>query len=272
MIGGKLEAEREELRHVVVMDGKQTGALCGEDQRWRVAEVGEAEISFGMYFAIQHGGDLACLFGLAHAERVARGAGLCEPEVQVLEQPGRRSSVAVELGKHERVEGVVHGGGDLRGDDAVALCVDDQDACGGIELVEVFGDAQLFGAPGETVLGLHLGAVVGACLQPLDVIVDGVADGGAGRQGLEVFDGEALGAGDARVDIVTLLEVDVFEQVAADSTGGDGSAKHLDAGNVRNGTFYGHESLAQVLVDGWSGVWGRHGRGSEVDVSLVPSE
>ncbi len=131
---------------------------------------------------------------LAHAERVARGAGLREPEVEVLEEAGRGSSVAVELGKHEGLEGVVDGGGDFGGDDAVALGVDDEDAGGGVEGGQVFGDAELFGAAGETVLGFHLGAVVGAGLQPLDVIVDGVADGGSGWQGIEVFDGKTLGA------------------------------------------------------------------------------
>ena len=272
MVGGELEAEGEELRHVVVMDGKEARAFCRKDEGWRVTEIGEAEVASGMDFAIEHGGNFTRLFGLAHAERVACGAGLREAEVEVLEEARGGPAVAVELGKHEGLERVVDGGGDFGGDDAVAFGVDEEDACGGVELVEILGDAELLGAAREAVLGFHFGAVVGASLEPLDEVVDGVADGGAGGKGLEVFDGELFGAGDARIDVVTLLEVDVFEQVAADRAGGDGRAKHLDAGNVRNGTFDGHESLAQVFVDGWSGVGGRHGRGSEVEVSFAPSE
>ncbi len=260
MIGGELQAEREELRHVVVTYRKQPGMFCGEDQRGRVAEVGEAEVSVGVHFAVEHGGNLSRLFGLAQAEGVACGDGLRQPQVEVFEESGRGLSVAVQLGEHERLEGVVDGGGDLCRDDAVALGVDDEDAGGGVEIAQVFGDAQLLGAAGEAVLGLHDGAVVGAGLQPLDVVVDGVAHGGAGRQRLEVLDGQALGAGDARVDVVALLEVDVLEEIAADGSGRRRSAKHLDTGDVRDRSFDGHQSLAQVFIDGRRGVVLRHGR------------
>jgi hypothetical protein len=33
VVGGKLKAEREELRHVVVVDGEQARMFCGEDER-----------------------------------------------------------------------------------------------------------------------------------------------------------------------------------------------------------------------------------------------
>ena len=172
---------------------------------------------------------------------------------------GRGLAVAIELGEHEGVEGVVDGGGDLCGDDAVALRVDDEDAGGGVEFAEVFGDAKLLGAFGEAVLGLHDGAVVGAGAEPEDVVVDGVADGCAGGKGLEKLDGEALGALDAGVDVVALLEVDVLEEVAADGAGGDGAAEHLDAGDVRDRAFDGHQPLAQILIDGGNTLWLRHG-------------
>src|SRR5581483_831745 len=95
--------------------------------------------------------DLAGVFFLAHAERVARGDGECEAEVEFFEELRGGFAVLVELVKQERVEGVVNGGGDFGGDDAVALRVDDEDAGGGVELREVLRNAQLFGAFGEAV-------------------------------------------------------------------------------------------------------------------------
>ena len=47
------------------------------------------------------------------------------------------SAVAIEFGEHEGLEGVVNGGGDFSGDDAVAFGVDEEDACGGVKLVEI---------------------------------------------------------------------------------------------------------------------------------------
>ncbi len=214
-----------------------------------MSEVCEAEVPFGVDFAIEHGCNLSGLFGLAHAEGVARGDGLGHAEVEILKEPGRGFAVAVQLGEHQGVEGVVHGGRDFCGDDAVALGVDDEDSCGGVELAEIFGDADLLGAPGEAVFGFHDGAEVGAGVEPLDVIVDGVADGRARRQRLEELDGKALGALNACIDVVTLLEIDVLEEVSSDGSGGSGEAKHLDARKVRNRTLDGHEALAEVLID-----------------------
>lgn len=130
MIGGELEAESEELRHVVFMDVEQPGAFRRVDQRRWVAEVCEAKVSSGVDFAIQHGGNLSRLFCFAHTEGVASGDGLRHAQVQVFEEPGGSFSVAVELGEHEGLEGVVNGGGNLCGDDAVALGVDDQNTGG----------------------------------------------------------------------------------------------------------------------------------------------
>ncbi len=53
----------------------------------------------------------------------------------------------------------------------------------------------------------------------------------------------------ALVDVVTLLEVDVFEQVAAHRTGGNGIPVHVDSGEVRNRAFYRLQSFAQIFVD-----------------------
>lgn len=129
-----------------------------------------------------------------------------------------------------------------------------------MELAEVFGDADLFGAFGEAVLGFHVRRVVGAAVQPFDVVVDGVAYGGAGRQRLEILGGKVLGAFDARIDVVTLVEVDVLEEVAADGSGGDGVAEHLDAGKMRNCAVDGHQSLAEVFIDTGNAGWLLHGR------------
>src|SRR5713101_5752826 len=55
---------------------------------------------------------------------------------------------------------------------------------------------------------------------------------------------------DARVDVVTLLKVDVLKEVAAHRPGGNGVAVHIDADELGNGALNWHQSLAEVLVNG----------------------
>src|SRR5713101_8544401 len=55
---------------------------------------------------------------------------------------------------------------------------------------------------------------------------------------------------DARVDVVTLLKVDVLKEIAAHRPGRNGVAIHIDAGELGNGTLNWHQSLAEVLVNG----------------------
>src|SRR5713101_3343109 len=67
---------------------------------------------------------------------------------------------------------------------------------------------------------------------------------------LQVILGQLECTCDARVDVVTLLKVDVLKEIAAHRPGRNGVAIHLDAGELRNGTLNWHQSLAEVLVNG----------------------
>src|SRR6266436_561445 len=67
---------------------------------------------------------------------------------------------------------------------------------------------------------------------------------------LQVLLGQLECAFDARVDVVTLLKVDVLKEIAAHRPGRNGVAVHIDAGELGNGTLYWHQSLAEVLVNG----------------------
>jgi hypothetical protein len=244
VVGGQLQAKGEKLCHVAFVDLQQFRGFRGEDEGWRVTEVGKAEVAAGLNFAVEHGRDFPGVFLVVHAERVASRDRLRQAKIEVFEQVRCGLSVLIEIGEHQGVEGVVDGGGNLCCDDAVSLGIDEKDPGGGLEDRQGFGDSYLFGAEGEPVFDLHLGPVAGEGLQPLDVVIDVIANGYAGREGIEEFFGETLGTLDAGVDVVPLLEVDVFEEIAAYGFGGDGAAEHVDSGKVWDGTFDGHEPVA----------------------------
>ena len=134
--------------------------------------------------------------------------------------------------------------------------------------MEVFGNADLFGAFGEAEFGFHFRGVVGAAVEPFDVVVYGVANGDAGRQRFEIFGGEVVGSLNASIDVVTLIEVDVLEEVAADGSGGDGVAEHFDSGEVRNRSIDWHQSLPKVFIDrrDFGLLW--HGRVCEMPLEV----
>jgi hypothetical protein len=50
-----------------------------------------------------------------------------------------------------------------------------------------------------------------------------------------------------RVDVVTLLKIDVLKKVADHSSGGNRIPEHLE--DVRNRTFHRHQPLAQEFID-----------------------
>src|SRR5438093_10062883 len=66
---------------------------------------------------------------------------------------------------------------------------------------------------------------------------------------LQILPGQFESACDARVNVVALLKVNVFKEIAAYRSCGDGVAVHVDPGQLRNRTFHWHQSLAQVLVN-----------------------
>ncbi len=53
----------------------------------------------------------------------------------------------------------------------------------------------------------------------------------------------------AGIDIVTLLKIDVLEEVAAHNSHRNRVPKHLDAGNVRNPAFNRHQPLAEIFIN-----------------------
>jgi hypothetical protein len=78
------------------------------------------------------------------------------------------------------------------------------------------------------------------------------------REGLEEFFRQLQGSLNTCIDIVTLLEVYVFKQVAADGSRGNGISVHLDPWEMRNRTFHWHQSLEQIFLDTWTGTKDLH--------------
>src|SRR4051794_9785515 len=93
--------------------------------------------------------------------------------------------------------------------------------------------------PNISVRRLQFGVVLRPGLEPLHVIVHGIAVGRSRRVGLEQLLGGVQSPTDARVDIVPILKVDVFEQVAADRIGWNRIAIHLDSSQARDRPFDG---------------------------------
>src|ERR1019366_7322488 len=73
---------------------------------------------------------------------------------------------------------------------------------------------------------------------------------------LQILRGQLESACDARVNVVTLLKIDVLKEIAAHTSSGDGVAVHVYPSQLGNRTLHGHQSLAEVLVD--AGVYLRH--------------
>ena len=81
------------------------------------------------------------------------------------------------------------------------------------------------------------------------MIIHRIADWRTWRKRFEILLLESLRPLNARVDVVTLLEVDVLEEIAANCARGNRVPKHLNTGNVRNCAFNRHQPFAQVFID-----------------------
>jgi len=55
----------------------------------------------------------------------------------------------------------------------------------------------------------------------------------------------------ARINVVTLLKINILKQVAANGPGRNGIAIHLDARYMRNRAFDRHQAFTQIFVDTW---------------------
>ena len=83
---------------------------------------------------------------------------------------------------------------------------------------------------------------------------------------LQILRGHFKSACDARVNVVTLLKIDVFKEIAAHGSSGDGVAIHVDSDQVGNRALHWHQPLAKVLVNAGIDLW-RHHKSS----SMLPS-
>jgi len=57
------------------------------------------------------------------------------------------------------------------------------------------------------------------------------------------------GARDTGIDVIALLKVDVLEEIAPHASCGNGIAVYVGPGQMGDGALYGHQSLAEILVN-----------------------
>src|SRR5450759_3427960 len=86
---------------------------------------------------------------------------------------------------------------------------------------------------------------------------------------LQILRGQLESACDARVNVVTLLKIDVLKEIAAHTSSGDGVTVHVYPGQLGNRTLHGHQSLAEVLVDAGVYLRRRHSRDSVLPPPFV---
>jgi len=113
MVFGNFQSEREELHHPGVIDLHEPVKFRGEYQRRRVAEIYKTKMSGGAYFAVEHGRDLTRIVIFVSSQRVSGRDRLRQPEIDLLEETGRRFTAMVEFRKHEGMKRVVDGRCDL---------------------------------------------------------------------------------------------------------------------------------------------------------------
>src|SRR5580698_1304574 len=122
----------------------ECSGIRGKYERRRMAEVHEAEMSVGMDLAVKHGGVLPPIFVRIAAQSVSRSDRLSQPQIDSFEHVRRCLSVTIKLRKHERMEGIVYAGGNLRRDDVVPLSIHQEHTCHPVKCLQVFGDPELF--------------------------------------------------------------------------------------------------------------------------------
>src|SRR5215467_15672749 len=71
---------------------------------------------------------------------------------------------------------------------------------------------------------------------------------------LEKLLGQLQGPLNARIDVIALLKIYIFVQVAANRSGRSGIAEHLDPLHMRDRTLHRHKPLAQIIINAWSSV------------------
>src|SRR5258708_35674889 len=135
--------------------------------------------------------------------------------------------------------------------------------------MQVFGDPHLLRTSRGSIFGFHFRFVARPRFQPFDLVVHRIAWRCSCRKRLEVLLRSLQCPLNARIDVVTLLEVYVFKEVAADRSGGNRVAVHFDSLHMGNRSFHRHQPLAQVFIDTWGVVSSCH-RGIPARSELAP--
>src|ERR1700733_1330662 len=144
MIFGNCQAQWKKPDNARPAYFHKPSGLRGEYQGRRMAEVHEAEMPVGMNLAVNHGGVLPPILVRIAAQSVSRSDRLSQPQIDSFEHVRRCLSVTIKLRKHERMEGIVYGGGNLRRDDVVPLSIHQEHTCRPVKSLQVFGDPELF--------------------------------------------------------------------------------------------------------------------------------
>ena len=127
-----------------------------------------------------------------------------------------------------------------------------------VEFLQIFSDSYLFRTLRSSVLGGHGGFVARPGLQPLYMRVHGASWRLVFGKRLKIIPGQLESAGNAGVNVVTLLKVDVLKEIAAHGTGRNRVAIHIDPVQMRDRSLHWHQSLAEILVNAGFYVPRRH--------------
>src|SRR5882672_7928304 len=160
MISGNLQAQWEKLHHSIFVQLDELTIFSREHKRRRVAKIYKSEITVGMDFAIKHSRNLARIFSLTYPQCVTSRDRMRQTQIDVFKQLRRGSSVLVKLGEHESMKRVVNSRGNFRCNKSVSLCIHQENSCRTKELVEGFGDPDLFRASCISVFGFHFGLII----------------------------------------------------------------------------------------------------------------
>src|SRR5208283_35176 len=217
--------------------------------RRRTAKIYKAKMSLGAQFAVKHGCDFACFLMRVPSQSISGCDRLRQPEIDFFEQPRGSLSVPIEFGEHTSMEGVVHGRGYLRRDDAMALRIHQEDSGSRVELVQIIGDLELVRAFRPPVVGFAHVTTVRFRAKPFDMLVHRVSWNLALRKRFQILPGQLQSGRDTCVDVVALLEVQVLEEIAAHTSRWNGIAIHVRSGEIGDRSFYRHQPLAEVLVN-----------------------
>ena len=136
----------------------------------------------------------------------------------------------------------------------MSLSVHHEDARCAVKFTQVFGDPHLLRTSCVSIFGFHFRFIARPRFQPFHVVVHRIVWCCTCRTRFEVLLRSIQCPLNACIDVVTLLKVYVFKEVAADRSGGNRISVHLDSLHIRNRSFHRRQPLAQIFINTWSGV------------------